>query len=168
MEPDERWAYFVLRNSSTNETHPISLTDRYETITKITLSSTAPEDVRSQFNIALMLGVYAWLYYPFHQIAELKAFSTVEMALRLRFPEAKGGLKRLLSVAVENGVISDRGFSHIKSEDESPILYSAQLPQLVSSMRNELAHGSNMLHSGSIFTLKNCAEIINQLFPQNR
>lgn len=166
LEPDVRWKSFVLRDLSTNVMRPMSLHDRYESIAKIAISSSAPEDVRSQFNIALMLGVYAWLYYPFHQVAELKAFSTVEMALRLRFPDAKGGLKKLLSLAVERGAITDVGFSHLEPDTEAPTRYSAQLPSLISSLRNDLAHGSHMLHPGSFFTLRNCAEIINQLFPK--
>jgi hypothetical protein len=166
LEPDERWANFVMHRVSTNEITPITLSDRHQSVTDIALSSAAPEDVRSQFNIALMLGVYAWLYYPFHQVAELKAFSTVEMALRLRFPEKKGALNRLLAFAVESGVITDKGFSHIEFCDEDPKRYSAKLPSLVSSLRNELAHGSFTLHPGSLFTLRNCAEIINQLFPE--
>ncbi|MBI3481231.1 MAG: hypothetical protein HY016_12900 [Nitrosomonadales bacterium] len=168
LEPDERWAHFVLRNLSTNEMRPVSLNDRYESIAEITLSPSTPEDVQNQFNIALMLGVYAWLYYPFHQVAELKAFSTVEMALRLRFPEAKGGLKKLLSLAVERGLIVDQGFSHIEVDGEAPTQYSAQLPSLISSLRNDLAHGSHTLHPGSLFTLRSCAEIINQLFREGK
>jgi hypothetical protein len=165
LEPDERWAHFVLKSLSTNEVRPLSLNGRYKSIAEIAVSPSAPEDVRSQFNIALMLGVYAWLYYPFHQVAELKAFSTVEMALRLRFPEAKGGLNKLLTLAVEHGAITDHGFSHLDADSETPTRYSAQLPSLISSLRNDLAHGSHMLHPDSLFTLRNCAEIINQLFP---
>lgn len=166
LEPDERWAHFILRNVSTDEITPLSLTDRYHSIAEIPLSSCTPEAVQSQFNVARMLGIYAWLYYPFHQVAELKAFSTVEMALRLRFPEHKGALNKLLSFAVEQGVIVDEGFSHITFGEEDPAQYSKKLPSLVSSLRNDLAHGSPMLHPGSLFTLRNCAEIINQLFPE--
>ncbi len=166
LEPDKRWVHFVLWNVSTNESTPMSLNDRYQSVAKITLSSHAPEDIQSQFNIARMLGIYAWLYYPFHQVAELKAFSTVEMALRLRFPERKGALNKLLLFAVEQGVIVDEGFSHIAVGEEDPAQYSKKLPSLVSSLRNDLAHGSPMLHPGSLFTLRNCAEIINQLFPE--
>jgi hypothetical protein len=166
LAPDERWAYFVQRNTSTNEVTPVTLNDRYQPIAEITLSTAAPEDVKSQFNIALMLGVYAWLYYPFHQVAELKAFSTVEMALRLRFPEARGSLNKLLLSAVENGAIVDKGFSHIEANDEDPTRYAKKLPSIVAALRNELAHGSAMLNPGSLFTLRNCAEIINQLFPE--
>lgn len=165
LEPDVRWDHFVLRNVVTNEIVPITLSDRYQSISEITLSTVVPENVKSQFNIALMLGVYAWLYYSFHQVAELKAFSTVETALRLRFPEVKGTLKKLLTYAVETGVIVDNGFSDIEVCDEDPKRYSSKLPSLVSSLRNDLAHGSFTLHPGSLFTLRNCAEIINQLFP---
>lgn len=166
LEPDERWAHFVLRNGATGEMRPIAVGDRYESIAEICLSVEVPEDVRSQFNIALMLGVYAWLYYPFHQVAELKAFSTVEMALRLRFGKKKRGLFELLSTAVEQGIVTDQGFSHVEADAKAPALYSAKLPGLISQLRNELAHGSQTLHPGSLFTLRNCAEIINQLYPQ--
>ena len=134
----------------------------------IALSAAAPEDVQSQFNIARMLGIYAWLYYPFHQIAELKAFSTVEIALRLRFPDVKSALKKLLSFAVKNGVVVDEGFSHIAVGDDDPTRYSKELPSLVSFLRNDLAHGSSMLHPDSLLTLRICAEIINQLFPETK
>jgi len=164
LAPDERWAYFAQRNTSTNEVTPVTLNDRYQSIAEITLSTAAPEDVKNQFNIALMLGVYAWLYYPLHQVAELKAFSTVEMALRLRFPETTGALNKLLLFAVENGVIADKGFSHIEASDKDPTRYAKTLPSIVASLRNDLAHGSAMLNPGSLFTLRNCAEIINQLF----
>jgi hypothetical protein len=166
LQADERSANRVLINYSTNEFTPITLNDRYQSVAEIILSTTAPENVQSQFNIARMLGIYAWLYYPFHQVAELKAFSTVEMALRLRFPEEKGALNDLLLVAIKKGVIVDKGFSHIDVRDDDPTRYSKELPKLVSSMRNDLAHGSPILHSGSLFTLRNCADIINQLFPE--
>lgn len=166
LMPDERWSHFVLVDRTTNEMRPTSLKDRYDAIAEIRVSPNAPEDVRAQFNIALMLGVYAWLYYPFHQVAELKAFSTVEMALRRRLPGVKGGLYKLLSTAVEQGIIVDNGFSHMEADQDAPTVYSAKLPGLIAALRNDLAHGSLMLHPGSLFTLRNCSEIINQLFAE--
>jgi len=166
LEPDGRWANFVQINSATNELTPVTLNDRYQSIAEIALSTAAPEEIKSQFNIALMLGVYAWLYYPLHQVAELKVFSTVERALHLRFPEATGTFNRLLLFAVESGVIVDDGFSHIQASDEDPTRYSKTLPSVIGFLRNELAHGSSTLHPDSLFTLRNCAEIINQLFRE--
>ena len=161
-----RWTNLVLVDQSSGQFRPITLKDHYRAVSLIKLSASAPETVQSQFNVALMLGTYAWLYYPFHQVAELKAFSTVEMALRHRFPEAKGSFKRRLEHAVKAGVISDHGFSHVTANEQRPTEYSAQLPWLVSELRNDLAHGSATLHPDSLFTLRNCAEIINQLFRE--
>jgi hypothetical protein len=163
LKPDTRWANLVLVDPSTGQARPFTLEDHYQTLSVIKLSASAPEDVQSQFNIALTLGTYAWLYYPLHQIAELKAYSTVEMALRLRFP-GKLGFKNLLNNAVKCGAINDHGFSHVKADDSHPTKYSIELPQLLPKLRNNLAHGSNTLHPDSPFMLRICAEIINQLF----
>jgi hypothetical protein len=165
LEPDERWKYFVLRNVETGEMTPSSLAHRYEIVAPIRVNGSAPEDVRSQFNVAKMLCVYAWLYYPFHQVAELKAFSTVEMALRLKYPTIKGMLYKLLAHAINEGDIKDSAFSHIEASPEDPLRYTRQLPDLIPSLRNSLAHGGATLHPGSVFTLRNCSEIINQLYP---
>lgn len=167
LNPDERWANFVLVSSQTKQLTQYTLEERYNSFSRIRLSQKVPEDVQSQFNIAGMLGVYAWFYYPFHQVAELKVFATLEMALRLRFPNVKGGLKKLLTVAVDNGLIVDDGFSHILPRENDSANYSKKLPELISSMRNDLAHGTVTLHPGSLFTINNCAEILNQLFPDN-
>ena len=154
LQPDERSKFF-----SNN-----SLSSRHSAISSIKLSSSVPEDIRSQFNVALMLSVYAWLYYPFHQVSELKAFSTLEMALRWKLPNNKGGLKKLLSLAIDTGLIVDKGFSHICTSGDSLNEYSTKLPDIISDLRNDLAHGSSTLHPQSLFTLRNCSEIINQLF----
>lgn len=166
LKPDERSKYFGSRNAISKEFTPFTLDDRFQSISEISLSTSAPENVRSQYNIARMLGIYAWLYYPFHQVAELKAFSTVEMPLRQRFPEVKGSLKKLLSIAIEMGIITDKGFTGIDARDDDANWYSKTLPKIMPSLRNDLAHGSFTLHPGSLFTLKNCAEIINQLYPE--
>lgn len=167
LEADERWAAFGRLDTATNSIRRYSLAERYADVGAITISSSAPETVRSQFNVARMLCIYSWLYYPLHQVAELKAFSSVEVAVRLRFPDRKCPLAKVLTHAVSSGVINDRGFSHIEVNANDPSLHSKQLPKAFTELRNTLAHGSSMLHPGSLFTLRNCAEIINQLFPEN-
>ena len=169
LDADERWAYFATVNRETGEKAPYSLRDRYRSIEGAELLSSVPEEVRSEFNIARMLCVYAWLYYPFHSMAELKAFATVELALRLRFPQTRAnGLKRLLTRAVKEGVLKDRGFSNVEVDQQDPQRYSRMLPDLIPDLRNALAHGEVQLHPGSAFTVNNCSEIINQLFPKDR
>jgi hypothetical protein len=165
LEADERWATFFRRGEN-DEPIPTSLKAEYEAVEKIQLNVSVPEDVQSQFNIARMLRIYAWLYYPLHQVAELKAFSTVEMALKSEFPTVKG-LRNLLNTAIQAGRITDIGFSHIIPNDEDLTLYSRSLLDCLPALRNDLAHGSTMLHPDSIFTLSNCSEIINQLFPSD-
>ncbi len=164
LEADERWKCFATLGTTTSLPKPYTIEDMYISIEKIKLNENIPEDVKSQFNVAKMLGVYAWLYYPFHQMAELKAFSTLEMGLRIRFPHIKN-FSRLLSHAVENGFIKDAGFSNIQQSPNDSICYSKTLPALIPSIRNDLAHGTTTLHPGSLFTINNCAEILNQLFP---
>jgi hypothetical protein len=166
LEADERWKYFPLRNQATGEMTPSSLEHRYGIVAPIYVNDSAPEEVRSQFNVAKMLCVYAWLYYPFHQVAELKAFSTVEMALRLKYPNVKGTLYKLLAHAIKEGAITDAGFSHVQANFEDALQYSRTLPDIVPYLRNSLAHGGSRLHPGSVFTVRNCSEIINQLYPE--
>ena len=163
LEADERWTAFFRRGEN-DEPIPTSLKAEYEAVEKIQLNANVPEDVQSQFNIARMLRVYAWLYYPLHQVAELKAFSTVEMALKFEFPAVKG-LRNLLSTAIQAGRITDAGFSHINPKEGDPTFYSRSLLDNLPPLRNDLAHGSAMSHPGSLFTLRNCSEIINQIFP---
>lgn len=166
LKADERWDNFVLHNRFTNEIAPYTLEHRYQAVSRVVLSAAVPTDIVSDFNTAKMLGVYAWLYYPLHSVAELKAFSTVESALRTRFPDTKGGLNKLLTVAVAEGAITDSGFSHLGPDTSINNEYSNSLPRIIASLRNTHAHGDKLLHPGSLFTLQNCAEIINQLFPE--
>ena len=167
LEPDGRWAYFITQNRETGEKKPYSLPDRYEAVAEIQLPPDVPEAVRSEFNTAKMLCVYAWLYYPLHPMAELKAFATVELALGLRLPDlSKKGLKVLLTRAVAEGFVTDSGFTHIETDKQDPQRYSRMLPDLIPELRNTLAHGTPLLHPGSLFTVRNCAEIVAQLFQK--
>lgn len=86
-----------------------------------------------------MLGTYAWIYHPFQQITELKAFSTVGMVFRYRFPETKGFFRKRLKRAVKCVVINDHGFSHVTANEQSPIDYGAKLPWLVFQFKGDLA-----------------------------
>lgn len=166
--PDERWQHFVSRNCRTGEKEAYSLRAHYDTIASIELHSFVPEEIRSQYVTAKMLCLYAWLYYPFHQAAEQNAFSTLEMALVQKYPtRKKDGLKKLLSRAIGQGVILDKGFSHIEPDAANPIKYSQTLPDIIPSLRNAIAHGETILHPNSAFTVRNCAEIINQLYAQS-
>ena len=162
---DIRNTYFKYVNQVTGEMSDMTINDIHNSISLITLSSAVPEEIQSSFNTAKNLGLYSWYCYAFHQIAEMKAYSSLEEALKLKFSEPKKGLGKLIKLAVNQGNIKDIGFKHIPSPvDPLSIEYSSSLIELIPSMRNNLAHGSQTLHNHSNLTLSICADFINQLF----
>ena len=150
----------------------------------IELHPGVPEAIRSHFETARNLILYSWFYYPFNVTAQLTAYTTVEYALRTKFNDRKTPLAKLLKQAVDSGLIRDQGFSvpvrkaaAIRESNEGlppefqypepPLIreYSDVLTQTIPFLRNELAHGTTMLHNYGAFTVRICAELINQLFP---
>ena len=167
-KPDTRNTHFVLINHETGEERSLTLEDFYKTVELIKLHERVPDNVRSQFNVARNLAIYTWFCYAFHQISELKAYSTLEMALRIKFDKNKVGLKQLLIEAVKSGLIKDRGFRNVKNtlKNLDSTEYVKRLPELMPRFRNKLAHGSNMLTDSAFFNLQICADFINQLFTE--
>lgn len=159
---------WVVVNHETGQQRKLTLSDIYKSVESIKLDESVPDDVKSQFNVAKNLAIYTWFCYSFHQISELKAFSTLEMALRMKFgkDEQKLRFKTLLTKAVESGMIKDIGFNHIKETLKNPdsTAYTERLPDLIPKFRNNLAHGSCILHPDSCINLQICADFINQLF----
>lgn len=184
---DERQKHFVFPDPISGY-RKLELKDVYEIAAYIKLHDNVPEVVRDHFSTARNLLVYSWFYYPFSVTAEFLAFVTLEFALKERFDLKKGygkrkevGFKRLIEKAVKEGLVRDVGFSHIRNQSESPndysgyeIEFSSQqvkcyVETLVESLpflRNELAHGSSILHMDGAFSVRLCAEFINQLFSE--
>ncbi|WP_017454476.1 hypothetical protein [Herbaspirillum rubrisubalbicans] len=136
----------------------------HSAISKIDLKSEVPEEIRSQFNVARNMALYSYFCYSFAPEVQAKTFVLIEHALRLR--EASGRrlmLKKLLSIAVESGWIKDFRFSHLQTPDPKNS-YSRSLVDLIPSMRNEFAHGTNMVLPDCIGHLRICADLINQLY----
>lgn len=170
--PDRRNAYRALVNCDTGEQRNITLEDWYQEIESVKLHEDIPEKIKSQFNIVKNLAVYAWFCYPFHQICEMKAFSTLEYALKEKYDchvgfgeKGKNSFRALLEKAVNEGLLKDSGFTRLqKDSKEKDDNWLKELPSLICKFRNDLAHGSNKLHEGSWFTLRICVDLINQLF----
>lgn len=163
-KPDVRNLYRCVMNTVTRETRPFDITDIYNAVDEIKLIEKVPNDIISQFNVARNLAIYSWHSYSFNQISELKAFSCIEMALRDRLSENKIGLKALIKKAVGLGLIKDRGFAFLGNNTSDSTKYSESLIDVIPHLRNDLAHGSAILHPGAIGTLQKCAEFINQLY----
>ncbi|MDR9497974.1 MAG: hypothetical protein RI556_02265 [Hydrogenovibrio sp.] len=166
---DIRNKYFKYVDRDTGEVTDRKIEDVHSEISSIILSTQVPKEIQSSFNTARKLALYSWYCYAFHQTAEMKAFSSLEEALKLKFGSTNKGLRDLIKKALNHCDIRDRGFQHIAPpEDPESIEYSLKLVDLIPSMRNRLAHGSQTLHNQSGLTLSICADFINQLFTYEK
>lgn len=75
---DIRWTFFGGWAEGERIEH------RHARIAEITLNDHVPEAIRTQFDVARNLLLYAWYVYRFTTAAELHAYSTLEIALRER------------------------------------------------------------------------------------
>ncbi len=118
---DSRNTLFILRNIVTGETRPQELKDHYESVSRFTICTSAPENVLSRFNTAKNVLLYTWFVYDFYPVAELQALSALELALRERIGE-RGlkeirktkksiGMQTYIAHATENGWIKNEDFS---------------------------------------------------------
>jgi hypothetical protein len=186
-QKDPRQDFFCIINYADGTTRKRTLEDFYKRAEKIRLHDGVPEKIRSHFETARNLIIYSWFYYPFNVTAELCAYTSVEFALKIKDggSSSKISFKKLLQKAVAQKWIFDEGFSHVKRKrenmraynetlpkefktHESPMLdeYCRNLTKSLPYLRNELAHGSSMLHEQGAFTVQICADLINQLFPK--
>lgn len=147
--PDSRTLGFVLVNRETGKKRAFGVEDLYEEVEFIKLHEGVPEEVRSEFNVARNVCLYSWFCYPFHNVACLKAYTTIELALRLRLGKEEGAsaLRPMLEEAVLKGFLKDK-----------------MLPEAIASLRNLAAHGSPMNGPWSVMVLNRCAETLNDLF----
>lgn len=97
---------------------PPSLAVHHAGVAAIQISSAVPEPVAIQFENARNLYLYAWYVYRFYMPATAAALAALEFGLRERLrttlPEKKQGkklmLKRLLHMAVDQGLVRNEGF----------------------------------------------------------
>ena len=129
--PDVRWQNIGGRDPRTGEFVRHTLADRHAAIDSIYLNGAVPDAIREHFEIAKNLLLYAWFVYRFIPVAELHAYSTVEMALRERAQseslatktvrgrkEKPLMLRELLELAVERQWVVDAGFEISRSHKE--------------------------------------------------
>jgi hypothetical protein len=95
-QPDERSQNRYDINFSTGEAIPTTVESIYTAVEAIRLNDNVPEIVRSQFNVARNLALYAWFVYSFNEVAAMHAFTVLEMAARIKTDEKKTAFKNLL------------------------------------------------------------------------
>lgn len=176
--PDERQLIFRVRDRPDAPWRPMRASDVHEMAEDASLHAGVPEDIRSHFATAQNLLAYSWHCYTFNVAAELHAYISVEFALRKRLGSPKSAnFKSLLEDALEKGLIRSENFTYGRQvecraapdpdgfqESEEAHDYAAAIADAMRSLRNGLAHGSNMLHRQGGTVLKVCSELINQLF----
>lgn len=161
-EPDERNLYFSLVDGN-GVARRLTLHDIHQSVASITLHAGVPEDIRSHFAQAQNLAVYSWFHYQFNVTSQLMGFVTVEYALK-RKTGSKARFKSLIERAIAEGWIQDDGFSIAKLHENPEGSYVEVLARVMPSLRNDLAHGTGMLHNNALSSLRICADFVNQLF----
>ncbi|MCA1566128.1 MAG: hypothetical protein LC803_10920 [Acidobacteria bacterium] len=121
----------------------------YEMVENVRLNANIPESVRSHFETAKNLILYAWFVYSFNAVAALQAFASLEMAVREKTGDYDTAFKKLL----------DRVFP---GRELAP---NITLSKAVTNRRNDLAHGSLTISGQEIIYLRACANLINELYP---
>jgi hypothetical protein len=186
-EPDSRRLGWNIHNHTTGEVRPLQFIDHYRAIEAITLDGSVPESIRTLFNTARNVLVYSWHVYRFTVVAELQAYSTLEFALRERMGlggNSDGpGLRKLLTRAGREGVLSDDAFASLRSHSSWPVVtgnaiidanadpgvvasrgHIAILAEALPMLRNTLAHGSSSVWPHALSTFMLVAAAINWMF----
>ncbi|MDA3833896.1 MAG: hypothetical protein PF495_10900 [Spirochaetales bacterium] len=145
----------------------LSFEECYSWAEHIGLKDSVPEEIRSQWNVARNVWLYSWHVYSFHQVAEMKAFSVLELALKTKLDNPKlRGLWRHVNDALKRGYFNKDDFV-LSNGPNNPMTneeYVNGLPDFVCHFRNKHAHEGTMLHPASMLILGTCADMINQLY----
>lgn len=139
----------------------------HKVVTSITLHEGVPEDIRGQFNVARNMALYQYFFYALAPEVQLKTYTIIEFALRLRANSTKQlMLGALVKKAVKEGWITDAGFRHIQNpQPHNP--YCINLTRVLPDLRNASAHGTTLLTPDSVGHLEKCADFVNQIFDQS-
>lgn len=192
--PDRRIALEPCRPQSDQPLSAADIHERLETYAR--LHDGVPKRVKSQFEIARNLMLYAYFVFEFQTQAELQAYAALEFALRIKFShprkEVKRGkkieyrpvmLKGLLQMAVDEKLLRPERFPSFEWTNQKrkwhaermgyeyePMSASEWLEfiqQHIKGQRDHLAHGNPHLNPPSSFEqIERCADIINALFPK--
>nr|WP_087024434.1 hypothetical protein [Thaumasiovibrio subtropicus] len=145
----------------------------HEDLSEVTLNDEVPEDIRGQFNVAKNMGLYCYFFYALAPEIQLKTYTIIESALRLKAEQVgicgKNNrplmLKKLLTLAVDKGWITDSGFRHIDNPS-STNEWCRSMIDVISRLRNSQAHGSTLLVPDFYHHICVCADFLNQLYPK--
>ena len=158
---------------------PFSIEEYRERINKFSLPRKCPTDIRTQFDIARNLYLYAWHVYRFTSPAQAQAYATLEFALRTRlkelgikFNEKRSGLRGLMNLALGAGLIRNGDFPHARHSPQGNKIdldgtdFCKIVIDAASTFRNSYAHGGTTLLTldQSLMALDTASAVIRQLY----
>ena len=172
--PDHRNTLFQRYDHVLDAIRKTNLDDIYAIASKYSLHVGVPEDVRSTYAIAQNMYAFSWFYYPFNSEAGLVALRATERALKLcmNMEKSRIGLKKLVIEATKRDLLSEDNYtkpayveySSNGKGNNSQSSYISKLPDILSVLRNNAAHGDSCIHWYGELILRLTAETINQLF----
>src|SRR5438105_7490672 len=128
LSPDVRNRNRANFDHSTGVISEMTFDSVYDEVEKIRINDTAPESVRSHFEIARNLVLYSWFVYSFNVVAAMQAFASLEMAVKEKTGDKRSSLKSQLDKVFKGRQLVS-GFA-------PPV----DLSKAISWLRNDLAH----------------------------
>lgn len=145
LEPDTRWRLFMVDDPATG-LRPITFADHYADVRRLDLPGVASPLVERLYERAQHCLLYAWLDYELSLLAEAQAFSSLDLALKLRIADAKiVNLSSRLKHAVKHGWISPPPGKPFGAPENWPTTH-----ELLLNLRNDIMHGSAQVHDFSM------------------
>ena len=147
---------------------PLSLENMHQLLANEMLSVHVPNEIQDQFNIIKNMALYSFFCYPLAIEVQLKSYSLIEFALKLKIrPKQPMMLKALLEHALNQQWISDNGFRHIEqvsADNQGCQLLINQISRLTSL--GQLGSNIQMGKETCIEHIRICCDFLNQLFAE--
>lgn len=182
LRPDPRFEGYVIRESGTGDTRPVTVADHHRWIANSMLGEDVPDDIRQAFWLGQNLTLYAWFVYPFLASAQMHFAGCIEHAFRVKLGldhdwSAKHGLGDLLKRARRARLLEGVTFQDAQTEGWIPGPGTAmshedwffdRVAEILRIIRNALAHGRPMLLPDGGMFMRLTADTINHLFRPTR
>lgn len=143
---------------------PADIVDLHSALAEIDLVGAAPPEVRSAFDRARNVMLYAYFDYDLLVTGESQAYAAFELALKHRLAAHPGKPAKMLRPLVKRA----REVGVLPAEQIEPGAFMDRYDAII-GMRNDLAHGTTDVHTPAMAlqVLEICATEIDNLFPQS-
>ena len=161
LQADPRFASDMMLSGG--EWRPVRLEAHYALVQSVELHRGVPEDVRETFDRARNVVFFAWFCYELLVVAEMQAFSALELGLKIRL-RADGWNKESRGLV---SLIKEARLRRLMAPAAEAFPGRLDGVDALVRLRNDLAHGTNSLHNPAmaICVLEKSATIVNLLYP---